>query len=405
MIRTQRMKTLKSEEAIAQSLQLIDKVFRGSLIIKASEFVKWKLYFRLGRLSWVTGGVNSNERLQRHLAYYCPQISQQQLKKIPLEHQPYREQKILVHLQGQGLIQRNQMANLMESIAVEVLFDAIQYGEVRDCNLSCHQIAEEQNDNLLLLLPFLEIDAVLTKVKQQWHHWCNAGLENYSPNLYPVIKQRDILESIKNSTDRQIINFIDGKNTIRGIATHHQKQVLDVTRFLVSLANAGAVDFAKTPKIEKVTSTKENLAKAAIKKDINQSSQPSNKSSNKQSPLVVCVDDSPLVCKAVKDIIADEDYHFLEIHEPIKVIPILLRKKPDLILLDLMMPIINGYELCAQLRKTPRFKDVPIIILTGKDGLIDRMRAKLVGSNDFMAKPVEKSTLLKMLSKYLTVKQ
>jgi chemotaxis family two-component system response regulator PixG len=397
------MKTLKSEEAIAQSLQLIDKAFRGSLIIKASEVVKWKLYFRLGRLSWVTGGVNSNERLQRHLAYYCPQISQQQLKKIPLEHQPYREQKILVHLQGQGLIQRNQMANLMESIAVEVLFDAIQYGEVSANNLSCHQVAEEQNDNLLLLLPFLEIDAVLTKVQQQWHHWCSASLENYSPNLYPVIK-RDILESVKNSTERQIVNSINGKNTIRSIAIHHQKPVLDVTRFLVSLANAGAVDFAKTPKTEiEVNSTKNNLAEAIIQKNIARSSQPSNKSANKQFPLVVCVDDSPLVCKAVKDIIADEDYRFLEIQEPIKVIPILLRKKPDLILLDLMMPIINGYELCAQLRKTPRLQDVPIIILTGKDGLIDRMRAKLVGSNDFMAKPVDKSTLLKMLSKYLTV--
>lgn len=397
------MKTLKSEDAIAQSLQLVDKVFRGSLIIKASDVVKWKLYFRLGRLSWVTGGVNSNERLQRHLAYYCPQISQEQLKKIPLEHQPYREQKILVHLQGQGLIQRNQMASLMESIAVEVLFDAIQYGEVRDCTLSFHQIAEEQNDNLLLLLPFLEIDAVLTKVKQQWHDWCNAGLVKYSPNLYPVIKQRDILESIKNSTDRQIINSINGKNTIRRIATHYQKEVLDVTRFLVSLADTGAVNFTKTPKTETVTSSKNKIAEAVIKKNFVRSSQPPNSSSNKEFPLVVCVDDSPLVCKAVKDIIAGENYRFLEIQEPIKVIPILLRKKPDLILLDLMMPIINGYELCAQLRKTPRFKDVPIVILTGKDGLIDRMRAKLVGSNDFMAKPVEKISLLNMLSKYLTV--
>ena len=401
------MKTLKTEYALAQSLQLIDKVFRGSLMITANEFIKWKLYFRLGRLSWVTGGVNSRERLRRYLTYYCPRISQQQLEKIPAEDRPDLEQKILVHLQGQGLIQRNQLANLMESIAIEVLFDAIQYGEIHELNLSYQQIPEEQNDNLLLLLPFLEIETVLTKVRQQWHQWCSAGLANYSPNLYPVIKQQDTLNlAVNNSSERQIINFIDGTNTIRSIAAHHQKRVLDLTRFLVSLVNIGAIEFLKTPKKElKVTSTKNKIASAIINQKLAISSDSDRKSLSKQSPLVVCVDDSPLVCKTVKDIIREENYRFLEIQEPVKVIPILLRKKPDLILLDLMMPIVNGYELCAQLRKTPRFKDVPIIILTGKDGLIDRMRAKLVGSTDFMAKPVDKTALIKMLSKYLTVKQ
>ena len=399
------MKTLKSEEAIAQSLQLIDKVFRGSLIIKADDLIKWKFYFRLGRLSWVTGGVNSNERLQRHLAHFCPQISQQQLKKLPLEYQPYREQKILVYLQGQGLIQRNQMASLMESIAIEVLFDVIQYAEINSENLSYQQVSEEENDNLLLLLPFLEIDTVLTKARQQWHQWRSAGLESYSPNLYPIIKRPNVLESVvKNSIEKQIIQSIDGQITIRGIATKNKKKVLDVTRYLVSLVNSGVVDFFQH-KEETVTPINNKIAEAITTKNHKKSTRKSYNSSTKESPLVVCVDDSPLVCKAVKDILADEDYRFLEIQEPIKVIPILLRKKPDLILLDLMMPIINGYELCAQLRKTPRLQDIPIIILTGKDGLIDRMRAKLVGSTDFMAKPVDKSSLLKMLSKYLTVEQ
>lgn len=400
------MKTLKSEEAIAQSLQLIDKVFRGSLIIKADDLIKWKFYFRLGRLSWVTGGVNSNERLQRHLAYYCPQISQQQLQQLPLEYQPYREQKILVHLQGQGLIQRNQMASLMESIAIEVLFDTIQYAEVKSDNLSYQQISEEENDNLLLLLPFLEIDTVLTQARQQWHQWRTAGLESYSPNLYPIVKRQNVLESaIENNIEKQIIHSLDGKTTIRGIATKNQKKVLDVARYLVTLVNSEIVELSKLS-TEKIVATVDNkIAENIITKNKQKSVRPSHNSSSKQLPLVVCVDDSPLVCKAVKDILADEDYRFLEIQEPIKVIPILLRKKPDLILLDLMMPIINGYELCAQLRKTPRLQDVPIIILTGKDGLIDRMRAKLVGSTDFMSKPVQKSLLLKTLSKYLTVEQ
>ncbi|MEL4897544.1 response regulator [Crocosphaera sp. Alani8] len=87
--------------------------------------------------------------------------------------------------------------------------------------------------------------------------------------------------------------------------------------------------------------------------------------------------------------------------KPLKAIPSFLKNKPDLIFLDLVMPITNGYELCTQLRKTPSLKDVPVVILTGKDGLVDRMRAKIVGANDFLSKPVKVSEFIKVLNKHL----
>ncbi|WP_342056572.1 response regulator [Crocosphaera sp. Alani8] len=89
------------------------------------------------------------------------------------------------------------------------------------------------------------------------------------------------------------------------------------------------------------------------------------------------------------------------IQKPLKAIPSFLKNKPDLIFLDLVMPITNGYELCTQLRKTPSLKDVPVVILTGKDGLVDRMRAKIVGANDFLSKPVKVSEFIKVLNKHL----
>ena len=65
------------------------------------------------------------------------------------------------------------------------------------------------------------------------------------------------------------------------------------------------------------------------------------------------------------------------------------------------MPITNGYEVCEQIRKTPSLKHIPVIILTGKDGLIDRMRSKMVGANGFLGKPVEAESVLQMIDKYL----
>jgi chemotaxis family two-component system response regulator PixG len=65
------------------------------------------------------------------------------------------------------------------------------------------------------------------------------------------------------------------------------------------------------------------------------------------------------------------------------------------------MPNTNGYEICGQLRKISTFRDTPIIILTGNDGIIDRVRAKMVGATDFLSKPVNAEIVLDVARQYL----
>jgi two-component system, chemotaxis family, response regulator PixG len=85
----------------------------------------------------------------------------------------------------------------------------------------------------------------------------------------------------------------------------------------------------------------------------------------------------------------------------VKALVQLLEHKPDLIFLDLVMPIANGYEICAQIRRVSAFKETPVIILTSNDGIVDRVRAKMVGSSGFLAKPIEQDRVLSVLQKYL----
>jgi chemotaxis family two-component system response regulator PixG len=65
------------------------------------------------------------------------------------------------------------------------------------------------------------------------------------------------------------------------------------------------------------------------------------------------------------------------------------------------MPNTNGYEICTQLRKVSTFRNTPIIILTGNDGIIDRVRAKLVGATDFLSKPVNVEIVLAVARQHL----
>jgi twitching motility two-component system response regulator PilG len=65
------------------------------------------------------------------------------------------------------------------------------------------------------------------------------------------------------------------------------------------------------------------------------------------------------------------------------------------------MPELDGYEICAMLRKSTAFRQTPIVMLTGKDGFIDRVKARMVGATDYLTKPFGESELLMLVEKYV----
>jgi DNA-binding response OmpR family regulator len=114
-----------------------------------------------------------------------------------------------------------------------------------------------------------------------------------------------------------------------------------------------------------------------------------------------CVDDSLQVGEMLEKILIPHGMRLIKIQDAVQALPILIEQKPDLIFLDLIMLVANGYEICAQLRRVSAFANIPVIILTGSDGLIDRVRAKVVGSTDFINKPVTADKVLGVVRKHL----
>jgi twitching motility two-component system response regulator PilG len=111
-------------------------------------------------------------------------------------------------------------------------------------------------------------------------------------------------------------------------------------------------------------------------------------------PLIACIDDSHTVQRQVKMLLEMSGFQVLGITDPISCLTSLVRQKPSLILMDITMPEIDGYELCTMLRQSRHMRNVPIIMFTGRDGLIDRMRAQLAGANDYVTKPVNADKLI-----------
>ena len=73
---------------------------------------------------------------------------------------------------------------------------------------------------------------------------------------------------------------------------------------------------------------------------------------------------------------------------------------PELIFCDILMPRLDGYQTCAIIKRNPRFSDVPVIMLSSKDGLFDKARGRMVGSQDYLTKPFTKEQLLRAVDEY-----
>jgi twitching motility two-component system response regulator PilG len=73
---------------------------------------------------------------------------------------------------------------------------------------------------------------------------------------------------------------------------------------------------------------------------------------------------------------------------------------PELIFCDILMPRLDGYQTCAIIKRNPRFAHVPVIMLSSKDGLFDKARGRMVGSEDYLTKPFTKEQLLRAVEAY-----
>lgn len=117
--------------------------------------------------------------------------------------------------------------------------------------------------------------------------------------------------------------------------------------------------------------------------------------------VVACIDDSQTVHRQVKLTLEAAGYEVLSLTEPARALTALARVRPELVLMDINMPDIDGYELCRLLRQSSLLQNIPIVMLTGRDGVVDRLRARVAGATDYMTKPIHAQQLVELVHKLL----
>ena len=110
--------------------------------------------------------------------------------------------------------------------------------------------------------------------------------------------------------------------------------------------------------------------------------------------LIVVIDDSQTVRGAACAILEKAGAQVVEAVDGYDGLAAVVAKQPDLVLVDIMMPRLDGYQTCALIKNNSEFKSTPVIMLSSKDGLFDKAKGRIVGSDEYLTKPFSKEELL-----------
>ena len=109
---------------------------------------------------------------------------------------------------------------------------------------------------------------------------------------------------------------------------------------------------------------------------------------------ILVVDDSKTIRRTAETLLTKEGCQVITAVDGFDALSKIADHQPDLIFVDIMMPRLDGYETCSLIKHNKVFKETPVIMLSSKDGLFDRARGRIVGSEQYMTKPFTKDELI-----------
>lgn len=382
----------------------------GILSIQSGEELPWSLYFLAGQIVWANTKKHSRRRWDRQFLKHCPELAQ---KSKNLEQPLFYHS--LARLVMRKQFSREQFSRLVVGCISEILFDIIQQATLdfqTSRKLSAYKVT--LCDAAKFPCIGLQHVQIWKQVKKDWQTWEQSNLISILPNQAPVIvDSQNLRERTSLSMFRALTGLVDGQQTLRDLAQRVKQPLLPLTLSLVPHIRNNLIRMVDVDDLETNPSNlnqgsppnkQANIALSLQNATAPKTSEVSPKPLTPAS-TVLYIDDSPTDSKIMGQIIQTAGYRYINIADPLQALPQLLEIKPELIFLDLVMPVANGYELCAQIRRISAFKKTPVVIVTNNDGIADRVRAKVVGASGFMGKPIQKQKVLKVLRSFLKTHQ
>ncbi|MEM9218051.1 MAG: response regulator [Cyanobacteria bacterium P01_F01_bin.150] len=216
----------------------------------------------------------------------------------------------------------------------------------------------------------LNWDSIWRKVDLRRKMWSQMASSIPSVDAIPCLAVSS-LEQISDLIARtHIKKWVDGSRPLIDIAQANHEDPLKLGRTYMAWVQAGWLTFSSCHKVDT------------------------------HAPRILSVDDSPIVQHFIQKSLGS-DYPLSFARSATEALTILNQEDISLILLDVTMPDIDGIEFCRIVRKIPKFRDLPIIMLTANDSFLGKMKGQFAGANHYLTKPVNRDELMAVIDQYL----
>ena len=230
---------------------------------------------------------------------------------------------------------------------------------------------------------------ILEELNQRRHKWLSFATKIPSMDAIAVVTPEQFKQIDNPQVREHFKNSVNGSNTLIDIAEKMGKDPLSIAKSYFIWANKDWVSFLAIPQADRSTDrvgASRSSDSSTQTKEKTASNVAVSSPDNPNLATVLSVDDSPIVQITIKRAL-NKHYNVLLADGASKALEILERCSVDLMLLDLTMPDIDGLEFCRIVRKIPEFYELPIVMVTARDGLVNKMKGHIAGTSRYLTKP------------------
>ena len=390
--------TPKVNGEIDQPFKLLRTLSSQSGVLEVvREDISWIIYLERGQLQYASMSVQSLEELTYHLQYLGCKAAVEALKTAKsLENsrnslEEMSLDSILHWLSRQEFLNAEEVSKVTEQVSREALEPLFW---LKDGHYSWQE--SDSTEPLVSILPRPQLATLITEFQGRLESWQKMRDKISSPYQRPYFFNHRAIDSQANPLIIKLSKLMRGFS-IHQLAKIIKQDEIKLAQLLYPHIQSGEILLrdpqslrAQLPKLPKLPQKEA------------QNSISSRPNTNQKTVKIACVDDSPTILREMSRLLGEDHYEITKIENPVEAAAILFRVRPDLILMDISMPEINGYKLCGLLRNSNALSQVPIIMVTSRTGVIDKVRAKTVGATDYLTKPFTKASLLQVVEKHLS---
>jgi two-component system, chemotaxis family, response regulator PixG len=366
--------------------------------------VNWFIYFVDGKIFYANHSLEPFERLELHLRRISKIHNLEIDQQLYLDLRDYFAQakledffpscdyQAICSLVSKHRLSEQNAVGLIRSITKEALRTFLLLNST-----TSRFIAKDKAETLLWSSNFLLQSKECQQENEAWKALGPAVTSSYQ-RPYLINGGANLSTDVRNRLNKILVGF-----DFHQLSLVINQDSLDIAKSLHKLVISGVVGLwepreplDKLPKTYTLSATEITSFSAVAPPQANSNASPPSKVYK-----IVCIDDSPTVLREINRFLDGDVFQIFPIVDSATALMKIMRVSPDVILMDVGMPNIDGYKLCSMLRRNSMFKKVPIIMVTGNTGLIDRAKAKMSGANDYMTKPFTQAGLIEMVFKHL----